>query len=47
MVAFEVVLCGMLFVMYDSSVFSSIFTITKRSEMGLYDVHIFMSLLRF
>ena len=31
-------MCGMLFVMYGSSVFSSVFAITKRSEMGLYDV---------
>ena len=28
----------MLFVMYGSSVFSSVFAITERSEMGLYDV---------
>ena len=39
MVAFEAMLCGMLFVMYGSSVFSSVFAITERSEMGLYDVH--------
>ena len=31
-------MCGMLFVMYGSSVFSSIFAITERSEIGLYDV---------
>ena len=37
-------MCGMLFVMYGSSVFSSIFAITERSEMGLYDVPMFMSL---
>ena len=47
MVAFEkpccVEICGMLFVMYGSSVFSSVFAITERSEMGLYDVPIFMS----
>ena len=28
----------MLFVMYGSSVFSIVFAITERSEMGLYDV---------
>ena len=33
--------------MYGSSVFSSVFAITERSEMGLYDVHMFMSLLSF
>ena len=43
MVAFEAMLCGMLFVMYGSSVFSSVFAITERSEMGLYDVPMFMS----
>ena len=37
-------MCGMLFVMYGSSVFSSVFAIT---EMGLYDVPIFMSLFGF
>ena len=35
MVAFEAMLCGMLFVMYGGSVFSSVFAITERSEMGL------------
>ena len=35
----------MLFVMYGSSVFSSIFAITERSEMGMHDVPMFMSLL--
>ena len=40
MVAFE----AMLFVMYGSSVFSSVFAITERSEMGLYDVLMFMLL---
>ena len=35
---------GMLFVMYGSSVCSSVFAITERSEMGLYDVPMFMSL---
>ena len=34
-------MCGMLFVMYGSSVFSSVFAITKRSEMALYDVPMF------
>ena len=33
---------GMLFVMYGSSVFSSVLAITERSEMGLYDVPMFM-----
>ena len=36
-------ICGMLFVMYGSSVFSSVFAITERSEMGLYAVPMFMS----
>ena len=40
-------MCGMLFVMYGSSVFSSVFAITERSEMGLYDVPMLMSLLGF
>ena len=31
-------MCVMLFVMYRSSVFSSVFAITERSEMGLYDI---------
>ena len=31
----------------SSSVFSSVFAITKRSEMGLYDVPMFMSLFDF
>ena len=30
---------GMLFVMYGSSVFSSVFAFTARSEMGLYNVY--------
>ena len=48
MVAFEAMLCGMWFVMYGSSVFSSVFfSITERSEMGLYDVPMFMSLFGF
>ena len=33
-----------MFVMYGSSVFSSVFDITERSEMGLYDVPRFISL---
>ena len=38
----------MLFVMYGSSVFSSVWlAITKISEMGLYDVSILMSLFGF
>ena len=40
-------MCGMLFVMYGSSVFFSVFAITERSEMGLYDVPMFMSLFGF
>ena len=40
-------MCGMLFVMYGSSVFSSVFAINERSEMGRYDVHMFMSLFGF
>ena len=44
MVAFEAMLYGMLFGMYGSSVFSSVFAITDRSEMGLYDVPMFVSL---
>ena len=40
-------MCGLLFVMYGSSVFFSVFAITERSEMGLYDVHMFMSLFGF
>ena len=40
-------MCGRLFVMYGSSDFSSVFAITERSEMGLYDVPMFMSLFGF
>ena len=40
-------MCGMLFVMYGSSVFSSVCAITEGSEMGLYDVPMFMSLFGF
>ena len=41
MVVFEAMLCGDVWdvvCMYGSSVFSSVFAITERSEMGLYDV---------
>ena len=40
-------MCGMLFVMYGSIVFTSVFAITERTEMGLYDVPMLMSLLGF
>ena len=40
-------MCGMMFVMYGSSVFSGVFAITERSEMCLYDVPMFMSLFGF
>ena len=40
-------MCGMLFVMYGSSVFSSVVAIAERSDMGLYDVHMFMFLFGF
>ena len=40
-------MCGMLFVIYGSSVFSSVFGINERSEMGLYDVPMFISLFGF
>ena len=40
-------MCRMLFVMHGSSVFSSVLVITERSEMGLYDVPMFMSLFGF
>ena len=40
-----VVICEMLFVMYGSSIFFSVFAITERSEMRLYDVPMFMSFL--
>ena len=40
-------MCGMLFVMYGSSVFSGVVAITERSEMGQYDVPMFMSLFSF
>ena len=38
---------GILFVMYVSSVFFSVFAISERSEMGLYEVPMFMSFLGF
>ena len=38
----RVEICGILFVMYGSSIFSIFFAITERSEMGLYDVHMFL-----
>ena len=37
-------MCVMLYVMYGSSVFSSVFAIPEGSEMGLYDVPMFMYL---
>ena len=37
----------MLLVMYGSGVFSSVFAITERSEMGMYHVPMFMSLFGF
>ena len=37
--------CVEVFVMYGSSVFSSVCAITERSEMGLCDVLMFMSCL--
>ena len=40
-------MCVMLFVMYGSSVFSSGFAIIERSEMGMYDVRMSMSLFVF
>ena len=40
-------MCGILFVMYGSSVFSSFFAGIERSEMGLYDVPMFMCLFGF
>ena len=40
-------MCRMLFVMYGSGGFSSVFAITERSEMGPYDVPMFMSLFGF
>ena len=40
-------ICGMLFVMYGSSVFSSSFAITERIDVGLYDVPMFMCLFSF
>ena len=42
-----VVIRGVLFVMYGRIVFSSVFAVTERSEMGLYEVPKFMSLFGF
>ena len=47
MVAFEAILCGILFMMYGNNFLSTVFDITERSQMGLYDVPMFMSLLCF
>ena len=47
MVAFEAILCGVLSVMYGSSVFSSVLAFTERSEMRQFDVPMFMSLFGF
>ena len=38
-------MCQILFMIYGNSVFSSIFAIPERSDMGLYDMPMFMSLL--
>ena len=35
-------ICGILFVMYGSSVVSSVFAIPERCEMVLYNVHVFV-----
>ena len=38
-------LCGIMFVMYGSSVLASVLTIAERTEMGVYDVefvHVFV-----
>ena len=40
-------MCGILFVMYGGSVFFSVFAITERSVIDLYDVHMFMPLFGF
>ena len=40
-------MCGMLFGMCGNSVFSTGFAVTERSEIGLYDVPLFMSLFDF
>ena len=40
-------MCGMLSVMYGSSVFSSVLASTERCEMGLYDMPMFLSLFGF
>ena len=38
-------MCGILFVVYGGSVFSSVLCFTERIGMGLYDVNMCMSLL--
>ena len=38
---------GVFAVMLGGRLFSSVFAITERRDMGLYDVHLFMSLLGF
>ena len=40
-----VVCCGVWCVMYGRITFSSVFAITDRRDIGLYDVHMLMSLL--
>ena len=40
-------ICGILFMMYGSSVLPMFLAITERSEMGRYDVPMFMSLFGF
>ena len=40
-------MCGILFVMYSSSIFSNVLAITESSKMCLYDVSMFISLLCF
>ena len=40
-------ICGILFVIYGSSVFSSVLLLLREVTMGLYDVPMFMSLFGF
>ena len=40
-------ICGMLFVIYGSSIFCKVLAITERSQMGLYGVPMFMPLFAF
>ena len=40
-------ICGILFVMYGSSVISGVCVATERSDMGLHNVPMFMSLFGF